>query len=87
MAMDHARHGVRVNAVCPGAVDTPMLESEAAAFGISADDARKLWASDSATRTLARATDIADSIVFLASDQARHIHGVALPIDGGSMAG
>ena len=87
MAMDHARENVRINAVCPGAVDTPMLESEAVTFGLSADEGRKLWATDSATKTLASAEDIADAIVFLASERAKHIHGVALPVDGGSLDG
>lgn len=87
MAMDHARHNVRVNAVAPGAVDTPMLEAEAAEFGISADEGRQLWAADAPTRSLAQAEDIAEAIVFLLSDKAKHIHGTVLPVDGGSLAG
>jgi meso-butanediol dehydrogenase/(S,S)-butanediol dehydrogenase/diacetyl reductase len=87
IAMDHARDNVRINAVCPGSVDTPMLESAANSFGISADQGRELWAADSATKTIASAQDIADAIIFLASDKAKHIHGVALPVDGGSLAG
>jgi meso-butanediol dehydrogenase/(S,S)-butanediol dehydrogenase/diacetyl reductase len=87
MAMDHARHNVRINAVAPGAVDTPMLEAEAAEFGLTADEGRKLWAADAPTRSLASANDIAEAIVFLMSDKARHIHGTVLPVDGGSLAG
>lgn len=87
MAMDHARSNVRINAVAPGAVDTPMLAAEAEAFGLSADEGRKLWAADAPTRSLANANDIADAIVFLLSNKSRHIHGTVLPVDGGSLAG
>ena len=87
MAMDHAKDNVRINAVCPGAVDTPMLESEAGAFGITADQGRDLWRSSAANNKLATAEDIANSIIFLASENASHIHGVALPVDGGALAG
>ena len=87
MAMDHAGSNLRINAVAPGAVDTPMLAAEAAAFGMEPDEGRNLWASDSLTGRLASAEDIAEAIVFLASDRAAHIHGVTLPVDGGSLAG
>ena len=87
MAMDHARHKVRINAVAPGAVDTPMLAAEAEAFGLSADEGRELWAADAPTRSLASANDIAEAIVFLMSDKSRHIHGTVLPVDGGFAGG
>ncbi len=86
MAADHAKHNIRINAVCPGAVDTPMLAAEASAFGISPDQGKELWAADAANNKLARAQDIADTIMFLISDQASHIHGIALPVDGGTLA-
>ena len=87
MALDHARDGVRVNAVAPGAVHTPMLASEAAAFGLSAEQGRELWSADAPTRSLASASHIADAIVFLLSEKSAHIHGTVLPVDGGSLAG
>ena len=87
MAMDHARHNLRVNAVAPGAVDTPMLAAEAAAFGLDVEHCRKTWAEEAPARALATAGDVADAIVFLASDRSRHIHGTVLPVDGGSLAG
>ncbi len=86
MAVDHARDGVRVNAVCPGAVDTPMLVNEARQLGMDPDEGRRLWAVDAPNRRLASAEEIADAVVFLASERARHIHGVALPVDGGATA-
>ncbi|MFT5503735.1 MAG: meso-butanediol dehydrogenase/(S,S)-butanediol dehydrogenase/diacetyl reductase [Gammaproteobacteria bacterium] len=87
MAMDHARQNIRINAVAPGAVDTPMLAAEAAEFGLSADQGRKLWAADAPTGTLASTSDIAETILFLMSDKSRHIHGTVIPVDGGSLAG
>ena len=86
MAIDHAKDKVRINAVCPGAVDTPMLAAEATAFGLDIDDGKRLWASDAANNTLASTEDVASAILFLASDNAKHIHGVSLPVDGGSIA-
>ena len=86
MAVDHARENVRVNAVCPGAVDTPMLVDEARQVGIDPDEGRRLWAAVAPDRRLAGAKEIADAAVFLASDRARHIHGIALPVDGGATA-
>ncbi|MFT5506443.1 MAG: meso-butanediol dehydrogenase/(S,S)-butanediol dehydrogenase/diacetyl reductase [Gammaproteobacteria bacterium] len=87
MAMDHAGQNVRINAVAPGAVDTPMLEAEAAEFGLSAEEGKKLWAADAPSGTLATASDVAETIAFLMSDKARHIHGTVIPIDGGALAG
>lgn len=87
MAMDHARDNVRINAVAPGAVDTPMLRAEAEEFGLSADEGCKLWARDAPNQSLASVEDIAEAVVFLASNKSKHIHGIVLPVDGGSLAG
>lgn len=87
MAMDHAHEKLRINAVAPGAVDTPMLAAEAAAFGLSVEQGRQLWAADAPNKALASAGDIAEAIVFLASDRSKHINGITLPVDGGSLAG
>ena len=86
MAIDHAKDNVRINAVCPGAVDSPMLAAESAAFGLSVSDGKALWASDAANNKLAMPEDIANAILFLASESASHIHGISLPVDGGSIA-
>ena len=86
MAADHARENVRVNAVCPGGFDTPMLVREAEQLGMSAEVGRQVWRADAPNRRLASAEDIADAVVFLASERARHIHGIALPVDGGAIA-
>ena len=83
MAKDHAKENIRVNAVCPGSVDTPMLESEAEQFDMTADEARTTWAAEAPNGKIATAEDVAQSVLFLASDNAKHIHGVSLPLDGG----
>jgi NAD(P)-dependent dehydrogenase (short-subunit alcohol dehydrogenase family) len=86
MALDHAADGIRVNAVCPDNVDTPMLTLEARQLGI--DPAAHLAASDKAIPLgrVARPEDVADAILFLASDRAAMITGVGLPVDGGYTA-
>ena len=83
MAKDHAKDNIRINAVCPGSVDTPMLESEAEQFNVTADQARTTWAAAAPNGKIATAEDVAQSVLFLASDNASHIHGVSLPVDGG----
>ncbi len=82
MAKDHARQGVRVNAVCPGDTDTAMLRAEAA--GSAARLAEMAEAIP--LGRLGRPEDVAAAIAFLASDEASFITGVALPVDGGNSA-
>ena len=86
MALDHIADGVRVNAVCPGEVDTPMLMGEYAAKNMSHDEGL----ADSATATpigrVAQPEEVADLILFLAADTSRYINGAAVPIDGGNTA-
>lgn len=86
MALDHGADGVTVNAVCPGGVDTPMLAAGAKRFGMTAEEARTHWSATSPNKRIATARDVADAVCFLASDAARHINGVALPVDGGNLA-
>jgi len=86
MALDHATEGIRVNALCPGAVDTPMLVSGHDKTGRTPDE---VFASNIASipeGRVPRPEEIAKSMVFLASDASSHITGVALPIDGGYVA-
>lgn len=87
MALDHAREDIRINAVCPGSVDTPMLVAEADTLGITPDEARASWSAASPNGRIASAEEVAAVVSFLVSDAARHINGIALPIDGGSTAG
>ena len=85
MAIDHGPQGVRVNCICPGDTDTPMLRSEARQIG--QPDAEFL--AEAARRPLGRIgrpDEIADAAVFLAGDAAQFITGTALVVDGGGLA-
>ncbi|QBX34950.1 SDR family oxidoreductase [Paracoccus liaowanqingii] len=82
MALDHAREGIRVNAVCPGDTDTPMLAAGQTGAARGATLAR--FGTTIPLGRVARARDIASAVAFLLSDAAQFITGAALPIDGGS---
>jgi len=86
MAKDHARAGLRVNAVCPGDVDTPMLAGEAEELDEDIDDYLADAAEDSPNGRIAEPGEIASLVLYLASDAARHITGTAISIDGGASA-
>jgi NAD(P)-dependent dehydrogenase (short-subunit alcohol dehydrogenase family) len=86
MAIDHGPQGIRVNCVCPGDVMTPMLPDDAAKRGMSWDD----YAAGAANRPLRRigtAEEIADAVLYLASDESSFVTGTALVVDGGGVAG
>lgn len=86
MALDHAKDGIRVNAVCPGSVDTDMIHAAWERFG-DVERARKLWAEKHPLGRIASPEEVARAILFLASEEASFITGVALPVDGGITAG
>jgi len=85
MALDHAAAGIRVNAVCPGAVDTPMLVS-GHADGVTAADVHAMNIDSIPQGRIPGPDEVADLISYLASDASRHITGAAIPIDGGYTA-
>lgn len=86
MARDHAGDGLRINVVCPGDVDTPMLAREAADMGLDIDEHFANLAEQSPNGRLAEPEDIAAITLFLASEPARHINGAAISVDGGATA-
>jgi len=86
MAHDHAGYGIRVNAICPGGVDTPMLAESAVELDIDVDDFLAGIARGTPNGRIADPGDVASLVVFLASDAARHITGTTIPIDGGISA-
>lgn len=81
LALDWAAEGIRVNALCPGLVDTPMLRSFADAQPDPAEARRRLAVEQPLGR-LARPEECAQAALFLASPAASFISGVALPVDG-----
>jgi NAD(P)-dependent dehydrogenase (short-subunit alcohol dehydrogenase family) len=86
MALDHAREGVRINAICPGDVDTPMLAAAADEAEKDIESYMEEVADLSPNGRIASPEDVAALVMFLASDAARHITGSAIPIDGGGTA-
>lgn len=86
MALDHAADGIRVNCVCPGSVDTPMLHGEMEEMG-GAAVVRHLFEEKHPLGRIAAADEVAAAVLYLASDDAAFVTGVALPIDGGLTAG
>ena len=86
MALDHAKEGIRVNAVCPGSVDTEMIHAAWEKFG-DVDQARKLWNEKHPLGRIATADEVGRTILFLASEDASFITGTTLTVDGGITAG
>ena len=88
LALSHAPDGIRVNCVCPGSIETPMLEATFAAAGdAAAQEARAaLYNSRHPLGRFGQPDEVAAAVLFLASDAASFMTGVALPVDGGRLA-
>jgi NAD(P)-dependent dehydrogenase (short-subunit alcohol dehydrogenase family) len=89
MALDLAPHGVRVNAVCPGNVVTPMLDEEAAAGGSPEAwlEEQRLAQPQGESGRFIDAAEVAAAVAYLASEEAAAVTGTALSIDFGTTAG
>ena len=84
IAMENAEHGVRANAILPGLIDTPMaIERRAKERGVPREVVRAEREALVPMRRMGTAWDVANAAVFLASDEARYVTGVLLPVDGG----
>lgn len=88
MAVDHAADGIRVNAVCPGSVDTPMLRTSAAQFSgdRSTDEVVAEWGRSHPLGRVATPGEVAEVIHFLASPAAAFVTGADVKVDGGLTA-
>jgi 3-oxoacyl-[acyl-carrier protein] reductase len=77
LATELGRHGIRVNAVAPGPVDTPLTRA------VHTDDVRRQWAERVPQRRYGSTREIASAIAFLISDDATYVNGQILAVDGG----
>ena len=81
-ALEFARKKIRVNAVCPGVIRTPMVERMLAETGLE----EETFAAQEPMNRLGEPMEIADAVVWLLSDQASFVTGIAMPVDGGYTA-
>jgi NAD(P)-dependent dehydrogenase (short-subunit alcohol dehydrogenase family) len=82
MALEYAKYGIRVNCVCPGAIDTPMVDRELAFFEDPAETRSKIM-TDHPIGRIGRPEEVAEAVLFLASDRSSFIVGESLIVDGG----
>jgi NAD(P)-dependent dehydrogenase (short-subunit alcohol dehydrogenase family) len=88
LALDHAREGIRVNAVAPGSVLTPMLRHAADLSNPENPDAALAeFAQTHPIGRLIQPEDVANVVLFLASDKAGVVTGITVPVDGGIISG
>jgi 3-oxoacyl-[acyl-carrier protein] reductase len=86
LALELAPQNIRVNALCPTVVETPMLQAFLPGMAGDRDEAMKRFRATIPLARMPEPEDVASAALFLASDEARMITGVALPVDGGQMA-
>ena len=82
-ALDYTRHGIRVNAIAPGAIETPMLDSAIARWGLDRDRVARHM---SLFGRFGQPQEIANAALWLCSDASSYTTGHALPVDGGFLA-
>ncbi|MGR3715592.1 MAG: SDR family oxidoreductase [Thermohalobaculum sp.] len=86
LAMELGPHGIRANALCPGAVEGPRMEAvmarEATAKGLTRQEIHDAYASGTSMRTWVTGEDLANMAVFLASPEARFVSGQVIAVDG-----
>jgi NAD(P)-dependent dehydrogenase (short-subunit alcohol dehydrogenase family) len=84
IAMQYAHQGIRANAIMPGLINTPMaIEGISVRLGMSKEDLIRLRDAAVPMNHMGEAWDVAYAALFLASDEAKYISGVLLPVDGG----
>jgi NAD(P)-dependent dehydrogenase (short-subunit alcohol dehydrogenase family) len=87
MALDHGAENIRVNCVCPGDTDTAMLRSEAVALGVDYDEMVKESGKERPLGRIGTPMEIAQAVLFLASDASSYMTGSVMVVDGGGLAG
>ena len=83
MALQYAAKGIRVNAVMPGVMDTPLIYKQISGQYGSVDEMVQARHARSPTGKMGEAWDVAYAALFLASDEAKYVNGVCLAVDGG----
>ena len=87
LALEGAPSRIRANALCPIWTETPMVDAFVQGLGMTREQGEKVLTRDIPLRRLGKPDDVAWAAVYLGSDESAFVTGVALPIDGGHMAG
>jgi NAD(P)-dependent dehydrogenase (short-subunit alcohol dehydrogenase family) len=82
VALEYSRYGIRINCVCPGAIDTAMVDRELALFENPVELRRKIM-EDHPIGRIGRPEEVAEAVLFLASERSSFIIGESLVVDGG----
>lgn len=86
MCIDHGKDNIRVNTVCPGDIDTPMLQSECEQMGGIYNDKFKAECSARPIARLGTPEDVANVVLFLSGNMSTWISGAHIVVDGGGIA-
>lgn len=86
MAIDHAKQGIRVNCLCPGDVETPMLDEDARRRGLTWEEYHRQAVAQRPMGRIGTSEEIAKAAVFLASEDSSFMTGATLVVDGGGTA-
>jgi NAD(P)-dependent dehydrogenase (short-subunit alcohol dehydrogenase family) len=87
LALEGAPSRIRANALCPVWTESPMVDAFVQGMGLTREQGEKMLTRDIPLRRLGKPDDVAWAAVYLAADESAFVTGVALPIDGGHMAG